>query len=167
MPDPASPSSLRPPRPGGRRLGPALASVALLVAVAGCGTDELEAAMKEPAASGSTPAPPVCAKDAKAVDLPASVPAEATVPAGYVVTGTEARSAGRTVVTAVSPKAFRQTLVEMQKAYSTRGWTPSEGEVEARDAESNFHGHGLRGRWAIREMPDCPGNTSVSVLIGR
>ena len=109
----------------------------------------------------------MCAKDAKAGPLPASFPAQAAVPEGYVVTGIEARSPGRTVVTAVSPKPFTQTLADMQGAYSTRGWTPSEGEVEHRDAESNFAGNGLRGRWAIREIPECTDNTSVSVLIGK
>lgn len=154
-------------RTGSRPAAAALAAVAVLV-LAACGPDEMEVAMKEPAASGSSKAPaPVCAKDATAVDLPASFPAAATVPDGYVVTGTEARSAGRTVVTAVSPKPFKQTLAEMQQAYSSRGWKPSEGEVEERDAESNFAGNGLRGRWAIREMPECPSNTSVSVLLGK
>lgn len=143
-----------------------LAATAVL-ALAACGPDEMEAAMKEPAASGSTKAALVCAQDATAVDLPASFPAPARVPDGYVVTGTETRSGGRTVVTAVSPKPFKQTLAEMQQAYSSRGWNPSAGEVEERDAESNFAGNDLRGRWAIREIPECPSNTSVSVLIGK
>ena len=141
----------------------AVGAAALL---AGCGADELESAMAQPA-PGQTSAPLVCAKDATAVPVPATFPAQAAVPEGYVVTGVQARSAGRTVVTAVSPKQFEQTLADMQSAYSTRGWTPSEGEVEDRDAESNFAGNGLRGRWAIREIPDCTGNTSVSVLVGK
>jgi hypothetical protein len=127
----------------------------------------MEAAMAPSSASGGTQPALVCAKDATPVDLPASFPSEATVPAGYVVTGTEARSGGRTIMTATSPKPFKQTLAEMQSAYSTRGWTSSEGEVEARDGESDFHGNQLRGRWAIRQIPDCPENTSVSVLIGK
>lgn len=145
----------------------AAAALVALLALAGCGTDEMEAAMAQGTASGADQAALVCAKDAKAVDLPASFPAPATLPTGYVVTGTQARSAGRTVVTAVSPRGFKETLAAMQKAYSSRGWSPSEGEVEARDAESNFAGHGLRGRWAIRQLPDCPDNTAVSLLIGK
>lgn len=141
----------------------AVGSAALL---GGCGSDELASAMAEPPA-GQTLAPLVCAKDATAVAVPAAFPAQAAVPQGYVVTDVQARTAGRTVVTAVSPKPFEQTLADMQSAYSTRGWTPSEGEVEDRDAESNFAGNGLRGRWAIREIPDCTGNTSVSVLVGK
>jgi hypothetical protein len=143
------------------------ALVALLL-LAGCGADETAAAVADPDTSAAgKAAAPVCAKDAKPVALPESFPKQASVPAGYVVTGVESRTGGRIVVTAVAPKPFKQTLAEMQAAYSTRGWTPSEGEVEARDAESNFSGQQLRGRWAIREMPECPDNTAVSLLIGK
>ena len=135
-------------------------------ALAGCESDELESAMAQPG-STSTSAALVCAKDAKPVALPTSFPTAAALPGAFVVTGVEARSGGRTVVTAVSPEPFAQTLAAMQRAYSSRGWTASEGEVEQRDAESNFAGNGLRGRWAIREVPDCTGNTSVSLLIGK
>lgn len=149
------------------RAGPvvALGALVAVMLLGGCGSDEMESAVADPG-SVATPAALTCAKDAKRVDLPASFPAQASLPEGYVVTGVESRSAGRTVVTAVSPKPFKQTLAEMQSAYSSRGWTASEGEVEERDAESNFGGNGLRGRWAIRELPDCTDNTTVSVLLG-
>jgi hypothetical protein len=140
-------------------------AVAALTLLAGC-ADEMEDAMAE-TGTGATPAALVCAADAKPVSLPEGFPAQAALPDGIVVTGVQSRSQGRTVVTGVSPKPFAQTLAQMQQAYSTRGWTPSEGEVEDRDAESNFDGNGLRGRWAIRELPDCTGNTSVSILLGK
>ncbi|MFM6852096.1 MAG: hypothetical protein ACKOVB_23635 [Terrabacter sp.] len=143
----------------------ALVAVGAVTLLAGC-ADEMEHAMAQ-TGSGSTQAALVCAADAKAVDLPEGYPAQAVLPDGIVVTGVQSRAQGRTVVTGVSAKSFAQTLAAMQQAYSTRGWTPSEGEVEDRDAESNFAGNGLRGRWAIREIPDCTGNTSVSVLIGK
>jgi hypothetical protein len=135
-------------------------------ALAGCQSDELDSAMAEPGATASA-AVAVCAKDATPVTLPSSFPTAAALPDGFVVTGVEARSGNRTVVSAVSSKPFRATLADMQNAYSSRGWTPAEGEVEERDAESNFAGNGLRGRWAIRELPDCTDNTSVSLLIGK
>ncbi len=77
------------------------------------------------------------------------------MPEGYVVTGIVAHSGVRTIATAVSPKPFTQRLADMQTAYSTRGCSASQGEVEERDAESNFNGNGLRGRWVIRDIPDC------------
>jgi hypothetical protein len=145
------------------------AAVALagLLALTGCGTDQREAAVTPPGTGEANQATLVCAKDAKPISPPASLPTEATLPSDYVVTRTEARSAERTVLTAVSPKPFKETLADMQRSYSTRGWIPSEGEVEGTDAESNFSGHELRGRWAIRQIPGCPDNTSVSVLIGK
>jgi len=157
-------------KPGDRRAGPrsavALCALLAVMLLGACGEDELESAMADQG-STATQAALTCAKDAKPIDLPPSFPTQATVPDGYVVTGVQVRSAGRTVVTAVSPKPFKQTLADMQAAFSTRGWTASEGEVEERDAESNFDGNGVRGRWAIREIPDCADNTSVSVLIGK
>lgn len=155
-------------RTPGRTSAALTTGLAVLVAagaLAGCESDELEAAMAQPA-STSTSAALVCAKDATPVSLPTSFPTAAALPGAFVVTGVEARSGGRTVVTAVSPEPFAQTLAAMRKAYTSRGWSASEGEVEQRDAESNFAGNGLRGRWAIREVPDCTGNTSVSLLIG-
>ena len=162
----------RPDRPsrrsgthGGRAGAGALVALLLL---AGCGAHETETQMTEPGPSAAgTAAAQVCAKDAAAVALPDTFPQEASIPDGYVVTGVEPRSGGRIVVSAVAPKPFKQTLAEMQTAYSTRGWTPSDGEVEARDAESNFQGQQLRGRWAIRQIPECPDNTSVSLLLGK
>ena len=153
-------------RPPARLLAPSLLTVLAAATLAGCGSDELDAAMAEPGGTASTLVS-VCAKDAKPVTVPSSFPSAAALPDGFVVTGIEARSGNRTVVTAVSPKPFRATLADMQKAYSSRGWTPAEGEVEARDGEANFAGNGLRGRWAIRELPDCTDNTSVSLLLGK
>ena len=109
----------------------------------------------------------VCAKDARAVALPAGYPASARLPEGVVVTKVERREGGRTVVTAVSPRPFRQTLKDMQAKFSTDGWTLSEGEVEDADAESNFAGNAMKGRWAIRAMDACAGNTAVSLVTGK
>ena len=43
----------------------------------------------------------------------------------------------------------------------------TEGEVEERDAESNWTGKGYTGRWAIREVAGCPEQTSVTVLAAK
>ncbi len=173
-----------------RRRGLAAASgLSLLMAIGGCRS---EAPPQAPAAPGPT-APPTraptqgptqaptqgptgaptggatpgaCATDAKAVSLPPAYPSRAALPGGYPVTKVETRSGDRIVITAVSPKAFPATLADMQRTFSTNGWTLSEGEVEKDDAESNFEGNGFRGRWAIRAIEQCPGNTSVSVVVG-
>lgn len=139
----------------------------LLGTVSGCSAHQA-AAVPDQAGASPTPIPAttVCAKDAKAVGVPQELPAQAALPNGYVVTNVEARSGSRVVVTAVSPRDFTATLAEMQRTFSENGWTMSQGEVEAGDAESNFTGNGVKGRWAIRAIDQCAGNTTVSVVTG-
>jgi hypothetical protein len=144
-----------------RFVGASALTLLATCAVSGCESADKEAA--DQAAKLQT----TCAKDAKSVDLPAEFPASATLPDGYVVSAIDKRDGGRTVVSAVSPKAFKETLKDMQATYSTGGWKLSEGEVEAADAESNFSGNGVIGRWAIRAMTGCEGNTGVSLVTAR
>jgi hypothetical protein len=75
-------------------------------------------------------------------------------------------SGGRTVVTGVVPKAEADVLKDLQSAYASAGLTLTEGEREERDAESNFTGSGIVGRWGIRELSDCsPVATRIDVII--
>ena len=144
----------------GARAFAGAATLLLAGALTGCESAE-QKAMESTADQMS-----VCARNASAVELPAAFPSEAALPDGYVVTHVESRAGGRVVVTAVSPKPFRDTLKDMQATYARNGWSLSEGEVEADDAESNFSGNGLKGRWAIRAMDACKGNTAVSLVTG-
>ncbi|MEH0841071.1 hypothetical protein V6U81_01580 [Micromonospora sp. CPCC 205711] len=70
------------------------------------------------------------------------------------------------MVTAVTPGDFRSTLAFMQRAHPA-GLTLKDSEVEDRGAVSNFAGKGLVGRWTLREIPDCDGDTLVTVLVAR
>ncbi len=157
----------------GRWTVPAAGALALAGALTACGSastvadpDRAPAGPTSAATAASSPAPVVCAKDAKPVALPTGFPTQAALPAGYVVTAVEGRTGSRVVVTGVSPKDFKATLADMQGVFSANGWTMSEGEVEAVDAESNFSGNGIKGRWAIRAVDQCGGNTSVSLVTG-
>lgn len=138
-------------------------------AVSGCGSAVGETAgqaagkTEGQAAQVQTP----CARDTKPVDLPFDFPDSAKLPNGYVVDAVDKRGAGRTVVSAVSPKSFKETLKDMQTSYSTNGWKLSEGEVEDADAESNFSGNGIIGRWAIRSITGCEGNTGISLVTAK
>ena len=150
---------------------PAGAAVLLATVLAGCGSAsgvadaDRAAGGTTPPATGST-APVVCAQDAKPAALPDGFPTQAALPQGYVITAVEGRTGSRVVVTGVSPKDVKATLADMQRVFSANGWTMSEGEVEANDAESNFSGNGVKGRWAIRAIDQCEGNTSVSLVTG-
>ncbi len=137
-------------------------------AVAGCGGEGAwEDPEKAKTPTASSTAVTVCADAATAAPRPTALPDEVPLPPDAVLTGAETRPGDRLIVTAVTVGDFRKTLGFMQRAYPAAGLTLTEGEVEDRDAESNFTGHGLVGRWTIREIPDCGGSTLVTVLVAR
>ena len=124
------------------------------VGVSGAGDSESEAGDEGKGGEQSgTPQTVACPADAKAVDLPEGFPAP--LPEGAIVVAVQKRDDDRTVVTAVVPSAEPDVLAGLQSAYSDAGLTLTEGETEERDAESNFTGDGVTGRWGIRELTDC------------
>jgi hypothetical protein len=106
-----------------------------------------------------------CAAAATAMPFPAEFPRAVPLPPGLMVTGSETRSGSRQLISGVRPGGFASTLEFMQREYPAAGFTLSGGEVEESDAESDFAGNGLRGRWAIREVPGCNGDTTIDVVV--
>jgi hypothetical protein len=144
--------------------------VALLVGVgllagcsdAGSGTDP-DAASKGAEQSG-TPQTVDCPGKATAVDLPAGF--AAPLPSGTVVVSVQSRTGGRTVVTGVVPAKESDVLKDLQGAYKAAGIPLTEGETEPHDAESNFTGKGLTGRWGIRSLAECsPEATRIDLVV--
>ena len=137
-----------------------------VVPLAACGSEPKDAAASSTTGGESgdgdadkgteqsgTPQTVDCPGEAKAVDLPADFPAP--LPDGAVVVAVQERDGGRTVVTAVVPVAERDVLADLQAAYPAAGLSLTEGETEEHDAESNFTGAGVTGRWGVRELSDC------------
>ncbi len=148
-----------------------LVALALLAAVvlAGCGggeSEEEKAAEKQLRASGAPT--PVCADEVSSPeDVPAAFPQDFPLPEGSVVYATQKRSGGRTIVYAVVDMDEKDVLKVMQTDVPAAGFELTEGEVEERDAESNWTGNGFTGRWAIREVAGCTAQTSVTVLAAK
>lgn len=134
----------------------------VLLAVAGCADADLKAATasaESAAATGCQPSP----RTTPAPRLPAQV--AGLVPEGAVVTTVEVRSGQRTVVGAVVARPFEDALSQLRSATERAGLSLENGEVEEHDAESDFHGHGVRGRWALRAAPGCEGSTLLSLVV--
>lgn len=135
----------------------------MLVALTGCSSGHKD----KDADAGSAalqPASTACAKDAKAKPLPTGFPTDFPLPSGTVVTTSEDRGSGGLVIEGVTPSAFKTVLLDLQKGLPAKGFTPSNGETEPHDAESNWSSAGYTGRWAIRELTNCGGQTAVSVV---
>lgn len=151
-----------------RSVLPCLLLLAATAGLAGCDSGssaekDADAASRAAVQSG-TPKTVDCPPTATPVDVPSTFPAP--LPAGTVVVAVGTRSGGRTVVTGVVPKAEADVLTDLHGVYQAAGLTLTEGETEERDAESNFTGNGIVGRWGIRELSDCsPVATRIDVII--
>jgi hypothetical protein len=111
-----------------------------------------------------TPETVDCPADAEAVPLDGDL--SAFLPDGTVVVAFDKRDDGRTVVTGVVPSAEPEVLADLQRTYPAAGLTLTEGETEERDAESNFTGEGVVGRWGIRALEDCsPAATRIDLVL--
>jgi hypothetical protein len=134
-------------------------------ALTGCGGGDSDEEKKAEAQLRSSGAPtPVCVDQAKETEIPAAFPSDFPLPDGAKVHATEERSGGRTIVYAVVDSDEKDVLKVMQTDVPDAGFELTEGEVEERDAESNWKGNGYTGRWAIREIAGCTEQTSVTVL---
>jgi uncharacterized lipoprotein len=148
-----------------------LVALVLLAAatLAGCGggeNDNDKTADKQLRASGA-PTPVCTSQVTDPATVPAAFPADFPLPDGAVVYGSERRSGGRTIVYAVVDSDVKAVLKQLQDAMKGAGFTLTEGEVEDRDAESDWTGNGYTGRWAIREVAGCTEQTSVTVLAAK
>ena len=159
---------------------PLLALLLLAGLLAGCGDTGAEAASPSSSSSSSsheedqgeeagaersgTPETVDCPADATPVDVPGDL--AAPLPQGTIVVAVDQRDDGRTVLTGVVPAAEPDVLADLQQAYPAAGITLTEGETEERDAESNFTGSGLTGRWGIRALEDCrPAATRIDLVV--
>lgn len=108
----------------------------------------------------------VCADKAvaKQVNLPTGFPSDFPLPEGTILFAAEDRGEGGIVITGVTETPFKSVLSSLQKDLPAHNYTLEEGETEPHDAESNWHSPGYTGRWAIRELPQCSGETLVNVL---
>jgi hypothetical protein len=157
---------------------PLLALVLLAGLLAGCGDDGASAASSSStsasheedegeevgAEQSGTPQSVDCPADATPADVPGDF--SAPLPQGTVVVAVDERDDGRTVLTGVVPAAEPDVLADLQQAYAAAGIALTEGETEERDAESNFTGAGLTGRWGIRALEDCsPAATRIDLVV--
>jgi hypothetical protein len=111
-----------------------------------------------------TPETVDCPAEATAIDLPEEL--RALVPEGTKVVAVQERDGGRTVLTGVVPAAEPDVLATLQQDYAAAGLTLTEGETEERDAESDFTGPGVTGRWGIRALEDCsPAATRIDLVV--
>lgn len=150
-----------------RTLRAALTALALAGAVSACSSSgetdaDADADAGSPAATAGAPCASAAAQ--RRVALPSTFPADFPLPPSTHVYEAEDRGSAGIVVSAVTSTSFPATLHLLQTKLPAAGFTPSDGEVEPHDAESDWSSSKYDGRWAIRELDACDGDTLVSVV---
>jgi hypothetical protein len=153
----------------GVRVGALGAVAAVLLSMSACGstgTKEHESGTEHEDKAADTR---TCAADAKAVATPygGQFPDGWPFPAGTTVYDVEDRGDQGTIVTAISTAPFQEILDFLNHDVVAAGFTVESGETETHDAEAEWAGNGHRGRWAIRESAQCPGETVLQVLAAK
>jgi hypothetical protein len=153
----------------GVRVGALGAVAAVLLSMSACGstgTKEHESGTEHEDKAADTR---TCAADAKAVATPygGQFPDGWPFPAGTTVYDVEDRGDQGTIVTAISTAPFQEILDFLNHDVVAAGFTVESGETEKHDAEAEWAGNGHRGRWAIRESAQCPGETVLQVLAAK
>ncbi|HEX2895319.1 MAG TPA: hypothetical protein VHO29_15070 [Marmoricola sp.] len=155
----------------GRRAAASLGAAALLLVPAACGGEskagDSERAREQGLVKAADQA--TCAADARAVATPygGQFPDGWPFPPGTTVYDVEDRGVQGTIATAISTAPFRTILDFLNHEVVAAGFRVESGETEAHDAEAEWEGNGHRGRWAIRESAQCPGETVIQVLAAR
>lgn len=156
---------------GHRLLTPARTALALLALVGsgGCGGGAASAARPSaPAVAPAavvTPAAPLACGATRGLALPAGWPSEVPLPAGLLVTRTERRDGQRLIAYARVPGDFHGVVRFFNASLPAAGFTQSKGEIDPFDAESDFTGSRVQGRWVAGLSPECDGSASVTVLV--
>jgi hypothetical protein len=146
------------------QLGSRLVGGMLMLALAGCGS---AANSGNPAISQADLANlPACAYVGTPIERPTSFPASFPLPPGTVLNYQESRSAGRTIIGGVAPSTARDVAIFWEQAMPRAGFRQTSGESEPGEAEASFEGNGVRGRWKVNDMPDCPNVVTLSLVAG-
>lgn len=151
----------------GARTATALAAVALLAStLTACGGEPKKTEQDAKESFSAAADLSTCTDQATPAKTPygSGFPQDWPFPPKTVVFNAEDRGADGTIVTAISSTPFKQILAFMNHDVVGDGFKIEKGETEEHDAEAEWEGNGFRGRWAIRESAQCPGETVIQVL---
>jgi hypothetical protein len=109
---------------------------------------------------------PSCDAKATTASLPASFPKAFPLPPSTVVTSV-GQGAGGTFVRGVVPLSLKKAAAFFRRRVPEAGFEPGEADAEPWEAESEFSGHGVDGKWKVNELPACLRKTALLVAVSQ
>ena len=115
---------------------------------------------------GPTPKLPACAK-AKPAPRPPALPADFPLPPGTVVTASSEPHSGQLVVGGVIPADLQDAASFFNESLPANGFRQGLGDSESNEAEAPFTGNGLRGKWKVNAIANCPAAVVLTLVLIR
>jgi hypothetical protein len=112
------------------------------------------------------PTPPSCAHAKASIDRPDSVPAD-LLPTGTALTSRMNLPQRQMFVTGVAPLQFRKAVAFYTSELPKRGYLLGGGDAEMWEAEALFLGAGIKGKWKVNGIANCPDAVTLSLLVSR
>jgi hypothetical protein len=107
---------------------------------------------------------PACAA-AVPVALPKLFPATFPLPPGTVITVARDQANGKLVVGGFIPGDLARAVAFLQRELPGAGYQLLHNEAEAGEAEADFQGPGVMGRWKVGAMARCAGAVSLTIVM--
>jgi hypothetical protein len=130
----------------------------------GGGGGESEAQKERKAKAAASAGLPSCDAKATSAALPAAFPLEFPLPPDTVLTSV-GEGGGGTFVRGVVPMRLNEAADFFRKQVPEAGFEPGEADSEPWEAESEFSGKGVEGKWKVNELPACLEKAALLVAV--
>jgi hypothetical protein len=109
-------------------------------------------------------AAPACASVERGIAPPSQIPA-AVLPPGAVVTSISHPRDGITLVNGVVASPFRSAVEFFVTKLPAAGYVNTVGDAEMDEAESNFRGASVRGKWKVNGILGCAEAVRLTLFV--
>lgn len=99
------------------------------------------------------------------LSLPTGWAAAVPLPPGFLITRTERRNGNLLIAYGRAPGDFHTVVTFFNTQLPKAGFQQLNGQLDRFDAESDFTGPAVRGRWKTEASSDCAHAASVTVLV--
>jgi hypothetical protein len=91
--------------------------------------------------------------------------ADFPLPRGTAITSTATPYPGQLLVGAVIPAELADAAGFFGDELPAAGYEVGRGDAEQGESEAPFTGHGVRGKWKVNSMADCPGAVRLTLVL--
>jgi hypothetical protein len=106
-----------------------------------------------------------CAKVGASVSRPEGLPTDFPLPPGTVITSSATPYPGQALIVGVVPAELGDAASFFGTALPEAGYEVGRGDAEQGESEAPFTGNGVRGKWKVNGIEDCPSAVTLTLVV--